>query len=215
MYAHICLSQQTYSILRIWSCLPYRAKLVNSLEFAHISIQSKLNQSLDFDNICLSEQTDSILRILSYLVYRESIPILQSLNIFPIQINLDQKFGFLLYLLIWSNMFNTNKLITFTIDQTCSILRSCQQLSAYLKFINTVSFITFAGPSKHFKSTLLSTFATFCKLAGNNKFACFHMGSKCCAKKQICPVICLICKQASKKTICIRICSMGNCIENS
>lgn len=123
MYAHICLSQQTYSILRIWSCLPYRCqKLVNSLEFAHISIQSKLNQTLDFDNICLSEQTYSILRILSYLVYRESIPILQSLNIFPIQINLDQKFGFWLYLLIWANVFNTNKLITFTIDQTCLIL---------------------------------------------------------------------------------------------
>ena len=39
MFALICLSQQTYSVLRIWSCLLYRAKLVNAFfgqEFAHI-----------------------------------------------------------------------------------------------------------------------------------------------------------------------------------
>ena len=133
MYAHISLSQQTYSILRIWSCLPYRAKLVNSLEFAHISIQSKLNQTLDFDNICLSEQTDSILRILSYLVYRESIPILQSLNIFPIEINLDQKFGFWLYLLIWANMFNTNKSNLFDTKKLPAVI-SLFEVHQYCEF---------------------------------------------------------------------------------
>ena len=39
MFVLICLSQQTYSVLRIWSCLLYRAKLVNAFfgqEFAHI-----------------------------------------------------------------------------------------------------------------------------------------------------------------------------------
>lgn len=165
--------------------MPIWANLFNTENSITFGIQRKLINTSKFDYIYYTKQTWS-------------------------------KFGFWLYLLIWANVCNTNNLITFaTTEETCSILRNRQQLSAYANFINTASLITFAGPSKHFKSTLLSTFATFCKLPGNNKFACFHMGSKCCAKKQIRSIICLICKKASKKTICIRICFMGNCIENS
>ena len=85
----------------------------------------------------------------------------------------------------------------------------------YANFINTMSLITFADPSKHFKFSLLSTFATLCKLVGNSKFACFYIGSKRCAEKQICSLICLVCKWASKKHICILICFMGKCQEYS
>lgn len=96
-----------------------------------------------------------------------------------------------------------------------SIQTICQQLPAYANFINTMSLITFAEPSKHFKFSLLSTFATLCifmlcKVVRNNKFACFYMGCKR-AKKQICTLICLVCKRASWKDICIRICFIGKC----
>jgi len=61
-FDNICLSEQTYSILRILSHLVYRESLsIQSLII--FTIQIKLDQNLDFDYICLSEQTYSILII--------------------------------------------------------------------------------------------------------------------------------------------------------
>ena len=139
---------------------------------------------------------------------------LKSLNTFAIQRNMI-KIWILIILAYLTKHIQYQEFdhICYT-EQTLSIQRICQQLPAYANFNNAMSLITFADPSKHFKFSLLTTFATLCNIAGNNKFACFYIGSKRCAKKQICSLICLVCKRASKKYICICICTMGKCKEN-
>ena len=164
------------------------------------AIQSKRDQNSYFDCICLSEQTYSILRIWSYLLYRANLIKICVLIAFAYLSKCIQYYEF--------------DHICYT-EQTLSKWRICQQLPAHANFINTMSLITFADPSKHFKFSLLSTFATLCKLVGNSKFACFYIRSKRCAKKQKCSLICLVCKWASKKHICIRICFMSKCEEYS
>ena len=134
-----------YSILRTWSYLLCRASLSILKSFITFTIQSKPDQNLDFDYICSTQQTYSILRIWSYLLCRASLSIPKSLITFTTPTKPDQNLDFDYICLS---------------EQTYSILRIWSYLLYRANFINTVSLITFADPSKHFKFSLLSTFAT-------------------------------------------------------
>ena len=56
---------------------------------------------------------------------------------------------------------------------------------------------------EHFSS--YNKLLTLCKLAQNDKFECFYNRSRSRVKQQICSLICVICKKALKKRICMPI----------
>ena len=66
--------------------------------------------------------------------------------------------------------------------------------------------ITHDNPSKHSSNIHTSlTFAKLRKRSKNNRFTCFYIDSKSCAKQQICAIIGIMCKYSSKKHICLHI----------
>ena len=82
MFVLICLSQQTYSVLRIWSCLNFWfcqhfiiwANLFNNNNLIIFAIRSKLAQYQEFASNYLLMQTSSILRVWSCLLIQINTP---------------------------------------------------------------------------------------------------------------------------------------------